>query len=561
MAVIRKLDRQIDPKVLAALLSQQVQQGKQSYADYQTAAMQGNPNTVGGGLANLGTGIQNALGISGNTNIRLAELMAERVKNEQRARNNKKIGLAYSEFSKDQGKGSERTVIPEKTIVTPNVDAPPAGGPQEAGPYYPPSRPESGGFIPEGPGRRTPPYNTPYLGQGPSAEDAFLAEAGGFETVGPPSLDGGSQDFALGPAQTERVIPPVTEQVPPRSAQLARALLESGDPSQMQAGLQIIQGIQAANQPPEIAGIADMGNRLQPYGIGGNPIGPGFPKSATPDARVGAQTTERGQDNQFIIAALNRENQRILQNDRLTQEEKLARIEQNFKMAENDLNRANRIRVAEISKGPLVSIENKSETAFEQESNKKLGDLAATFFDEARKRAEKAGPGIDRAQRLLQGPGIETAGPGQIAGRLKDRFFAMFGDKEAAERITSREEFEQYSMEGLLNQLREQKGPQTEGDAERAQRTLATLSKTEDGNRFILMMDIAIKRKDQAMHRFLREYRKKNKTLNGAEDAWIESKENAQRIFDDRIWETPAGKRILGRADARQRQLERNFDQ
>jgi len=67
----------------------------------------------------------------------------------------------------------------------------------------------------------------------------------------------------------------------------------------------------------------------------------------------------------------------------------------------------------------------------------------------------------------------------------------------------------------------EQKGPQTEYDAQRITSIGAQLGNTKEANRFVLNVAKAQLQRDIEQRAFYTKWRDKNKTLEGAEDAWF----------------------------------------
>jgi hypothetical protein len=81
----------------------------------------------------------------------------------------------------------------------------------------------------------------------------------------------------------------------------------------------------------------------------------------------------------------------------------------------------------------------------------------------------------------------------------------------------------------LQKQL-EQKGPQTEADAQRITQTGAQLGNTAAANKFLLTVALEQIRRDVEQAEFYRKWFTKNKTYDGAEDAWL-SGEGGKSLF------------------------------
>lgn len=110
-------------------------------------------------------------------------------------------------------------------------------------------------------------------------------------------------------------------------------------------------------------------------------------------------------------------------------------------------------------------------------------------------------------------------------------FLSALGVPEATKFATSAQTFLAQSREQLLQKLILQKGPQTEGDSQRATQTLATLGNTTEANKFILAFTKAVERRGIDKAKFYGEFERKNKTLKGADIAW-EDGPGSKSIFD-----------------------------
>lgn len=94
------------------------------------------------------------------------------------------------------------------------------------------------------------------------------------------------------------------------------------------------------------------------------------------------------------------------------------------------------------------------------------------------------------------------------------------GVKDAANFATNAQVFSAKANETVLQRQLEQKGPQTEADAQRITQTGAQLTNTADANKFILDVAKAQLKRDIEQRNFYDSWWKKNKTYDGAEDAW-----------------------------------------
>jgi hypothetical protein len=103
----------------------------------------------------------------------------------------------------------------------------------------------------------------------------------------------------------------------------------------------------------------------------------------------------------------------------------------------------------------------------------------------------------------------------------------------------------------VLQRQLEQKGPQTESDAKRITATGAQLGNTKDANRFILNVAKAQLQRDIEQRAFYAKWRDKNKTLEGAEDAWFAGP-GSKSLFESPVlkkYATSAADQIPGQRD------------
>ena len=94
------------------------------------------------------------------------------------------------------------------------------------------------------------------------------------------------------------------------------------------------------------------------------------------------------------------------------------------------------------------------------------------------------------------------------------------GVENANKFATNAQVFQAKANETVLQRQLEQKGPQTESDAQRITQTGAQLTNTRDANKFILDVAKAQLKRDIEQRNFYDSWYTKNKTYDGAEDAW-----------------------------------------
>jgi hypothetical protein len=108
---------------------------------------------------------------------------------------------------------------------------------------------------------------------------------------------------------------------------------------------------------------------------------------------------------------------------------------------------------------------------------------------------------------------------------------AALGVKDAADFATDAQIFQSKASETVLQRQLEQKGPQTESDAQRITQTNAQLGNTTDANKFILAAAKAQLKRDIEQRNYYDNWFTKNKTYDGAENAWYNG-EGGKSLFD-----------------------------
>jgi len=143
--------------------------------------------------------------------------------------------------------------------------------------------------------------------------------------------------------------------------------------------------------------------------------------------------------------------------------------------------------------------------------------------------AAKTLPSLD-ANLAILGKGFSTGfGTETVAAGAK--VLAALGVAEADKFATNAQVFQAKATEAVLQKQLEQKGPQTESDAQRIDQIGAQLGKTTAGNKFVLTTAKEQLKRDMEQRDFYDKWRTKNKTYDGAEDAWY-SGEGGKSLFD-----------------------------
>jgi hypothetical protein len=174
-----------------------------------------------------------------------------------------------------------------------------------------------------------------------------------------------------------------------------------------------------------------------------------------------------------------------------------------------------------IKMAPLESSEQKSKGELNVQQYK---DVSATA-----KLAAKTLPSIDANLDILN-KGFETGfGTETIASAAK--VLAALGVPNAEKFATNSQVFQAKATEAVLQKQLEQKGPQTESDAQRIDQIGAQLGKTTAGNKFLLTTAKEQLKRDMEQRNFYDSWWNKNKTYEGAEDAWYAG-EGGKSLFD-----------------------------
>jgi hypothetical protein len=188
----------------------------------------------------------------------------------------------------------------------------------------------------------------------------------------------------------------------------------------------------------------------------------------------------------------------------------------------------------------------------EKEEKKEYGKLLVDDFKGVKAQATVAAkslPAIESNLATLDkgfdtGFGTETIAAGA-------RVLGALGVEKAEDFATNAQTFLASANAAVLQRQLEQKGPQTESDAKRITATGAQLGNTKDANRFILNVAKAQLQRDIEQRAFYAKWRDKNKTLEGAEDAWFAGP-GSKSLFESPVlkkYATSAADQIPGQRD------------
>lgn len=111
------------------------------------------------------------------------------------------------------------------------------------------------------------------------------------------------------------------------------------------------------------------------------------------------------------------------------------------------------------------------------------------------------------------------------------KVLSALGVPDATQFATDAQTFLGSASAAVLQRQLEQKGPQTESDAQRITATGAQLGNTKDANKFLINVAKAQLKRDVDQRNFYDKWWKANNTYDGAEDAWF-SGEGGKSLFD-----------------------------
>lgn len=111
------------------------------------------------------------------------------------------------------------------------------------------------------------------------------------------------------------------------------------------------------------------------------------------------------------------------------------------------------------------------------------------------------------------------------------KVLAALGVPEAERLATNAQTFLGNASAAVLQRQLEQKGPQTESDAQRITATGAQLGNTKEANRFLISVAKAQLKRDIDQRNFYDKWWQTNKTYDGAESAWF-SGEGGKSLFE-----------------------------
>ena len=181
----------------------------------------------------------------------------------------------------------------------------------------------------------------------------------------------------------------------------------------------------------------------------------------------------------------------------------------------------------------------------ESEEQKGRGKRNAELYKEISDSARLASrtlPAIE-TQRMALERGFTTQWGGQAIAAAASLLGAL-GVPEAKQYATDAQTFTAALNQTVLQRQLEQKGVQTQADADRIQATGAQLGNTVEANKFILDVAKAQAQRDLEQRKFFDDWWRKNKSYEGAEDAWYDGPGGKS------LFERPELRRYAGRGPA-----------
>ena len=166
---------------------------------------------------------------------------------------------------------------------------------------------------------------------------------------------------------------------------------------------------------------------------------------------------------------------------------------------------------------PVVNISNVQEKAEAAD----CGKLLIRDYDAIKTSAnlaKKSLPAIESNLAILN-KGFDT-GSFTESKAAAAKVLGALGVKDAEKYATDSQAFLANASAAVLQRQLEQKGPQTEADAQRITQTGAQLGNTKAANEFVLKVAKAQLQRDVEERDFYATWRDKNQTFNGAENAW-----------------------------------------
>lgn len=181
------------------------------------------------------------------------------------------------------------------------------------------------------------------------------------------------------------------------------------------------------------------------------------------------------------------------------------------------------------SEPPQTTIKLAPQESAEQKGRGETNVKLYQEISDSARLAARTLPAIE-TQRMALERGFTTQWGGQAIAAAASLLGAL-GIPEAKQYATDAQTFAAALNQTVLQRQLEQKGVQTQADADRIQATGAQLGNTVDANKFILDVAKAQAQRDLEQRKFFDDWWRKNKSYEGAEDAWYEGP-GGKSLFD-----------------------------
>lgn len=168
----------------------------------------------------------------------------------------------------------------------------------------------------------------------------------------------------------------------------------------------------------------------------------------------------------------------------------------------------------------------------EKKERQSKGEFNVKLYEtisQAARLAARTLPAIDTQINILD-QGFRT-GFGAEAQKAAASVLSALGVPEATKYASDAQAFTSALNQIVLQRQIEQKGPQTEADAQRITQTASQLGNTREANRFILDVTKAQSKRDIEQRSFWDKWWKENNTYEGVEDAWYAG-DGGKSLFD-----------------------------
>jgi hypothetical protein len=196
----------------------------------------------------------------------------------------------------------------------------------------------------------------------------------------------------------------------------------------------------------------------------------------------------------------------------------------------------------------------------EREEAKKYGEFLVDDYKAVKtlaNQAVKSIPAIESNLAILN-KGFDT-GSFTESKAAAAKVLGALGVKDAEQYAADSQAFLANANAAVLQKQLEQKGPQTEADAQRITQTGAQLGNTKAANEFVLKVAKAQLQRDVEQRDFYAAWRDKNQTFNGAENAWSSGPGNKSLFERPELKPYAAGPNVKEVAPDRTKRLDQIF--